>query len=105
MSQDHRNHFLLKDLPTSFLGINPTGWVLHPVSLMNPAKRFKVLAVDENRMSQVIATDSVFGTLFPILKKYHNTITIAQNFVRHTIKSILAGYEQSKMSIFVDWPD
>lgn len=69
--------------------------------MMNPAKRFKVLAVDENRMSQILAAENIFGTLFPILKKYTHTITIAQNFVRHCIKTILAGYEQSRISIFV----
>lgn len=93
---------MLKNLPTSFLGINPTGWILHPVCLMNQAKRFNVLAVDENRMSQILAADFTFGTLFPILKKYENTFKIAQNFVCHCIKSILAGYEQSKVSIFVE---
>lgn len=93
---------MLKGLPTNFLGINPTGWVLHPFTFLNPEKRFEVLAFDDNRKSQIVATKDIVGTLFPMIKKYNDTMQVAQNFLTHYIKVIYTDNESQKISIFVD---
>lgn len=101
LSQAHRNHYLLKNLPTSFLGINPTGWLPHPVSFLNPTKRFMTIASDDNRVPQIIVKDNMASTLFPILKKYSESVKILQNYLAEMIHRIHQDKPGIKRSIFV----
>lgn len=91
----------MKDIKSSFLGINPTGWLPHPISFLNLAKKFIILAKDEFRVSQIIENGDTVGTLFPVLKKYPESYKILKNFILEKIRKIRNNKSETQLSIFV----
>lgn len=89
-------------LPSSFLGINPSGWLPHSVSFLNEEKRFFTYAKNEFRLSEVIECNQVVGTLFPILKKYKETTLFVSNFLNEKMKvTFCAPIQSIPRSVFV----
>jgi hypothetical protein len=100
--QNFRGHYLIHNLASTFLGINPTGWLTHPVAFLNPDKKFDILAKDESGTSQILTKGCTTAVLFPILKKYKESLKILDNYLQHMIKAVMNSSERDRKSIFVE---
>ena len=95
----NNQHYLFKSVDKNFVISHSKNWMMHPVSFINPNKRFNVLASCDIS-PQIIEIGDIIGCRFAINRKYKETVKILHNYVQNVMKRI--KYEKiSKESILV----
>jgi GMP synthase-like glutamine amidotransferase len=94
-----RQHYLFKGVDNEFLAWNPTAWQIHPISFLNPAKKFTVVA-DGDFSPQIIELKNFVGCLFNVNKKYPMTMKILENYVKNIVRFVKqTGYQSLKIDV------
>lgn len=78
---------LFKGVEPSFLVSHSKGWVIHPITFVNPAKRFEILA-SSDISPQIINLENTIACLFPVSRKYPNSVKIMHNYLQIILKKV-----------------
>eukprot|EP00347_Sterkiella_histriomuscorum_P023878 403333072 len=86
----YMSHWALNSLPSSFMVLNKNQWDPHPINIRDieeVRKNYTILAESE-RGPQIIEHRNTIAVQFHIVRRYSETVTVLQNFIKHKILEI-----------------
>ena len=99
ISNRFSQHYLFKEVENNFLVWNPTKWMIHPISFINPNKKYTIIAVGDFS-PQIVELGNSIGCLFNVSNRYPQTIKILKNYVRHIVSFIKkTGYLAKRIDV------
>lgn len=79
---------------------NPRNWQIHPISFIDPEKKFEILAESDNNPQVIKLGDFFFGCLFCVSRKYPPTLNILENFLDYICDYVQkTGYFSKKIRV------